>query len=113
MGLFSKPPPADIKCKLCGKIVDPEKGAPEIELCYACATILDMDFKSFQDVISINQTLCNDDPDPDGKIFHLRLILDALYEHKITYWDNDVRMLKQDINELIDAIIDAISHARL
>lgn len=66
-----------------------------------------------QDTIAVYQPKANAATDPDEKIKYLHVILDALYEYKIKYADKGVNVIEQDVEELIDDILDAISEARL
>lgn len=59
------------------------------------------------------QKKANASQNADDRILYLRMILDFLYEYKIKYFDNEVDLIKQDINDLIDDVIDCISQARI
>lgn len=112
MGLFSRRQELPLKrCKLCDKELRTDAEL-SIELCQAHALILDSDVRTVSLTIEKCQPLANAAKNSNEKISYLQLILDALYMLKIKYYDNDIRPLDQDIDELIDPIIEAISEAK-
>lgn len=118
MGLFSKTPVKTnsemFECKACPREVPADLYVPEYEMrrfCVSEATAF-LNVKMGTTLTELEAS-ANAETNPDNKIRYLRSILDILYEYKIKYADNEVDLIKMDIDELIDQIVDAISRVRM
>lgn len=100
-------------CKLCDREVPDNRFVADYGICDACALILDSKIKTMQQAIPEYQEKANSTKEPSEKILYLHSILDLLYEYKVLYADNDVNVIKQDVDDLIDQIIDCISKVRI
>lgn len=86
----------------------------QCDLCTAHAIIVTDDVNAAMDAVARAQDMANAESDPDNKIMYLKIMLGYIYEIKVKYYDDsDVRPLQQDPDDLIDAVIHAISTARL
>lgn len=118
MGLFSKTPPKTnsemYECKACPREVPADLYVPEYEMCRFCVSeaLAFLNVKMGTTLTELEAS-ANAETNPEKKIEHLTSILNILYEYKIKYADNDIDLVKMDIDDLIDEIIDAISRARL
>ncbi len=99
-------------CKICDRDVKSDFFNTDYGICLSCATILESKVKSLQEVLPSYQEKANSADNANDKILYLKLMLDELYEYKIRYYDNDVDVLEQDIEDLIDTVIDCIADAR-
>lgn len=113
MALFSKKAEELHECKLCGAKVAASNFVTDYEICNSCALLLDVEVQQLAKNISFLQEQANAAETPEKKISYLRLMLDNLYEYKVKYYDNEVDVLNQDVEELISEVVDCISFARL
>ena len=100
-------------CKICNNEFSDASFNREYEICLPCSMILESKVKAMQDAISQYQEKANATSDPDKKILCFKCMLDYLYEYKVCYYDNEVDVLEQDVDDLIDSVIDCIADARV
>ena len=113
MGFFSKSRDTSTeKCALCDRELRTSE-EKVVGLSVAHALILDSDLTLAKNVIDEYQPKANAEQDPDKKILYLKTILDQLYKIQVKYYENGIKPLKDDIDDLIDQIIYCISTARL
>lgn len=119
MGLFSKSAPAPksaklYECKLCGKEVPEDRILPSLGICDICGTeALSFAEDYLTPSVQRFQGLANKTADPDEKLLYLKALLDVMYEYKVKYQDQDVKLVQDDINDDIATIIQAISRIRM
>ncbi|QEY33841.1 hypothetical protein FL966_01600 [Caproiciproducens galactitolivorans] len=101
------------ECKICGREVPHSRYMEEIGICDACGIILNCKVESIQEEIGKCQNAANAASSPDERIKYLKLMLDILYEYKVKYYDNDVDVLEQNVEDLIDTVVDCISEAKI
>lgn len=112
MGLFSKQGKLN-ECLKCGNDVVDEFFVEDLHMCRACV----IEATSFMEAsffpgMSRAQEKANAEQSADGKLVYLTSMLDYIYEYKIKYEDNGIKMLEQDSVDIIEQIVDHISHAR-
>ena len=100
-------------CKLCRKDIQSDFFNSDTGLCDACQIIAFSNVKTIMSTLPELQKKANSSKNADDRILYLRAILDLLYEYKIKYSDNEVDLIKQDIDDLIDDVVDCISQARI
>lgn len=113
MGIFStKESTSEERCALCDRVL---RTAEEktVGLCITHALIMDSDLRLAKNVIDEYQPKANAEQDPDKKVLYLKAILDQLYKIEIKYYENGIKPLNENIDDLIDQIIYCISTARL
>ena len=100
------------ECKLCGREVADDLFIDEYEICYFCSSELSALVELMPGKLAEYQEAANNSSDPDEKVKYLSLMLNLLYEYKIKYYDNDVDVIEQNVDDLIGQVIDVISYAR-
>ena len=113
MGIFSnKENLLGEKCALCDCILRTTE-EKTVGLCVRHALIMDSDLRLAKNVIDEYQPKANAEQNPDKKVLYLKTILDQLYKIQIKYYENGIKPLNENIDDLIDQIIHCISTARL
>lgn len=101
------------ECKLCHQHVADALFMDDFGICFSCGSLMETKVKFFEEKIPDLLSRANAESNPEIKIMYLKLVLDFLYDYKINYYDNDVDVLTENIEDMIDTIIDGISYARL
>lgn len=117
MGLFAKkqtPAGPTYECKLCGHSFSESAFDTKQGICRVCAVTADAFVSDFlMPVIKASLESAREEQNPDSKVLYFRALLDALYEYKVKYHDNGIKLIEQDVDELVDRVLDLISRVRL
>ena len=100
-------------CKLCDTSVPKDRFLQNFGICLGCANVLEAKVEFLEEKIPELLDTANSSTDPDIKILYLKTVLGFLYDYKINYYDKDVDILTEDVEDMIDTIIEGISYARL
>ena len=101
------------ECKRCGRTFDAEHFAEKVGLCHGCLAIAESDINTYTYAVQTLQDQANASTDVKEKISLLTLVLQYLFEYKVKYEDNDIKLFDSDARDLIDQIVDVISQVRL